>query len=138
MDCKLTRLLCPWDYPARILEWVPSRFWEFPDPGNKPASSALQAGSLRSEPPEENLSCEDDGQTQFCAVNWLLLVDFAPCVSLFSALFLLLGTLFFFFFFASIYFFNIFCVLSFHFDLRVCVCVCVCITPAIILVSLGV
>ena len=22
MDCKPTRLLCPWDFPARVLEWV--------------------------------------------------------------------------------------------------------------------
>ena len=137
MDCKLTRLLCPWDYPARILEWVPIRFWEFPDPGNKPASSALQAGSLRSEPPEENLSCEDDGQTQFCAVNWLLLVDFAPCVSLFSALSLLLGTLF----FSLLLYISLISSVCYPSILTyeyVCVCVCVCITPAIILVSLGV
>ena len=48
------RLLCPWDSPARILEWAaisPPR--DPPDPGVRPASPAspaLQAGSSPAEP----------------------------------------------------------------------------------------
>ena len=38
---------------ARMLEWVAIHFQEFPDPGNKPASPALHAGSLWFEPAED-------------------------------------------------------------------------------------
>ena len=36
---------------ARKLEWVASSPGDLPDPGIEPASPALQAGSLLSEPP---------------------------------------------------------------------------------------
>ena len=36
---------------ARILEWVASSPGDLPDPGIEPASPALQADSLLSEPP---------------------------------------------------------------------------------------
>ena len=39
-------------FQARILEWVAiSSSWDLPDPGTEPRSSALQVGSLPSEPP---------------------------------------------------------------------------------------
>ena len=46
------RLLHPWDFQARILEWVafPSP-GHLPDPGIKPRSPALQEDSLPTEPP---------------------------------------------------------------------------------------
>jgi len=42
---QLTRLLCPWDSPGRILEWVARHsLGDLPDPGIKPTSSALAGG----------------------------------------------------------------------------------------------
>ena len=48
------RLLCPWDFLARILEWVAiSSSRGFPDPGTQPASIALAGGFFTTEPPKE-------------------------------------------------------------------------------------
>ena len=48
------RLLCPWDFPARILEWVAiSSSRGFPDPGTQPTSIALAGGFFTTEPPKE-------------------------------------------------------------------------------------
>ena len=45
MDCKPTRLLCPWDSPGHsLLQGI------FPTPGMEPGSPALQADSLPTEP----------------------------------------------------------------------------------------
>ena len=48
MDCSPTRLLCPWDLPARILEWVsPFLLQEiFPTQGSKARLLRQKAGSL--------------------------------------------------------------------------------------------
>ena len=48
MDCSPTRLLCPWDFPARILEWVsPFLLQEiFPTQGSKARLLRQKAGSL--------------------------------------------------------------------------------------------
>ena len=51
---KPARLLCPWDFPARILEWVAiSSSRGFPDPGTQPTSIALAGGFFTTEPPKE-------------------------------------------------------------------------------------
>ena len=44
---RLLRLLCPWAFPGKILEWVAISFSrDLPDPGIEPASPAWQADSL--------------------------------------------------------------------------------------------
>ena len=50
--------LCPWDFPARIVEWVAFSFSRgSSDRGIKPKSPALQADSLLTEPPGELKLC---------------------------------------------------------------------------------
>ena len=45
-------LLCPWDFPARVLDWVAiSSSGGSSDPGIEPGSPALQADALPSKPP---------------------------------------------------------------------------------------
>ena len=52
MDCSPTGSFVHRILQARILEWVAFPFLgDLPDPGIKPMSLALQAGSLLSEPP---------------------------------------------------------------------------------------
>ena len=54
MDCGLqsTRLLCLWNFQARILEPVAISYpGELPDPGIKPVSLALAGGFFTTEPP---------------------------------------------------------------------------------------
>ena len=52
MDCKPSRLLCPWDSPGKNTGVVAISFSEgASDPGIEPRSSALQADSLPPEPP---------------------------------------------------------------------------------------
>ena len=54
MDCSPINLLCLWDFPGKILEWVASGFPSsgyLPNPGFKHGSSVLQADSLSSKPP---------------------------------------------------------------------------------------
>ena len=106
MDCKHTRLLCPWDYPGKNAgvgsHSLPGISW--PRVQTRISITACRFLKVRASRrlytnlthfvSSENLSSEDDGQTQLCAVNWLFLVDFVPCVSLFSALSLLLWTFF--------------------------------------------
>ena len=44
---RLLRLLCPWAFPGKILEWVAISFSrDLPDPGIEPASPAWQTDSL--------------------------------------------------------------------------------------------
>ena len=47
--------LHPWDFPAKILEWVCHflLYGGLPDPGIKPGSPALQVDSLLTEPPRK-------------------------------------------------------------------------------------
>ena len=53
-DSATPWLLCPWNSPARILEWVAIPFpGDLPDPGIEPRPPSLQADSLPSEPPEK-------------------------------------------------------------------------------------
>ena len=45
------RLLCPWIFQARILEWLPFPLpGDLPNPGIEPMSPALQEDSLPAEP----------------------------------------------------------------------------------------
>ena len=54
-----TSLLCPWDSPGRILEWVAiSSPGDLPNAWIKPVSAALQVDSLPSEPPGKALRYE--------------------------------------------------------------------------------
>ena len=51
------RLLCPWNSPARILEWVAIPFSRgFPNPGIEPRSPGLQADPLPPESPIPTLT----------------------------------------------------------------------------------
>ena len=160
MDCKHTRLLCPWDYPGKNAgvgsHSLSGISW--PREQTRISSTARRFLMVRASRrlytnlihfvSSENLSSEDDGQTQLCAVNRLLLVDFVPCVSLFSALSLLLGTLFFFLLLyisliSSVrypFLFDFFMSICVYIYIYICVYICIYIyiTPAIILVSLGV
>ena len=59
-----TRLLCPWDSQARILEWVAISFprassWPLPDVGIEPTSlaSPALAGGLFTTAPPGNFAC---------------------------------------------------------------------------------
>ena len=48
------KLLCPWDFQARVLEWVATFFFfsrNLPNPGIEPRSLTLQTDTLPSEPP---------------------------------------------------------------------------------------
>ena len=48
------RLLCPWDFPARVLKWVGIPFSRGSSPPkDQTLSSAFQADSLLTEPPEK-------------------------------------------------------------------------------------
>ena len=50
------RLLCPWIFQARVLEWVAISFCgDLPKPGIEPGFPTLQADSLPSEPPQTYL-----------------------------------------------------------------------------------
>ena len=47
-----TGFLCPWDFQARILEWLPFLTpGDLPDPSIEPRSPTMQADSLPSELP---------------------------------------------------------------------------------------
>ena len=49
---KPTRLLCPWDFQVRILEWVAISFSrDLPNPAIEFRSPALAAGFFTTEPP---------------------------------------------------------------------------------------
>ena len=53
-ELEPARLLCPWDFPGKILEWVAISFSrDLPDPGTEPGSPALQVDALLSKPPEK-------------------------------------------------------------------------------------
>ena len=46
-----SRFLCPWDFPARIQEWVAiSSSGDLPNLGTEPASPALAGGFFTTEP----------------------------------------------------------------------------------------
>lgn len=51
---RLLRLLCPWAFPGKILEWVAISFSrDLPDPGMEPASPAVVGLFFTPEPPEK-------------------------------------------------------------------------------------
>ena len=49
-----SRLLYPWDFPARILEWVTMPSRDLADPGIEPTSPALAGGFFSTEPSEKS------------------------------------------------------------------------------------
>ena len=54
--CDLTRLLCPWDFLARILEWFVTPFpGDLPSPGIEPEPPSLAGGLFTTEP---HIYCE--------------------------------------------------------------------------------
>ena len=56
MDLWPIRLLCPWIFSARILEWLPLPSpGDLPDPGMEPASPALAGRCFTTEPPDDLL-----------------------------------------------------------------------------------
>ena len=59
MDCKPTRLLCPWNFPGKNTELPFLSPGALPIPWIEPESPALQADSLPSEPPG-NPICKTD------------------------------------------------------------------------------
>ena len=60
-----TWLLCPWDSPAIILEWVANSPGDLPDPGIEPGSPTFQADSLPSEPPGKSLKGSAKGEKKY-------------------------------------------------------------------------
>ena len=58
-------LLCPWNSPGKILEWVavPSS-GDLPNPGIEPWSPSLQADSLLSEPPGKTLNPQSESESE--------------------------------------------------------------------------
>ena len=58
-------LLCPWNSPGKILEWVavPSSR-DLPNPGIEPWSPSLQADSLLSEPPGKTLNPQSESESE--------------------------------------------------------------------------
>ena len=61
-----TKLLCPWNFPGKIMEWLP-----LPTPGDlpdlriEPASPALASGFFTTEPPRKpTLTCCGFGKHQ--------------------------------------------------------------------------
>ena len=63
MDCKPTRLLCPWDSPGKNIG-VGCHFpspGDLPDPGIEPGSPALQADSLSTELWRKSVHCPGGG-----------------------------------------------------------------------------
>ena len=67
-------LLCPWNSPGKILEWVavPSSR-DLPNPGIEPWSPSLQADSLLSEPPGKTLNPQSESESESDVVSDSLL-----------------------------------------------------------------
>ena len=63
VDCSLPGSSVHGIFQAIVLEWIAISFsGDFPDPGIKPGSPALQADALPSEPPGKSLNLYREGK----------------------------------------------------------------------------
>ena len=78
-------ILCPWDFPGKntVVSCHSLLQGDLPDPGVKPSSPALQAGSLPSEPPGKPLlsMINKSKQYPYSSMEWKSYQTFFPPIS---------------------------------------------------------